>query len=313
MARARPGLRFITERERGDDGTSPFFRGQLKITSFRLQISAGIGILDVDAGIRAPLEMRDTMKLNRTTLRSVEILKLASKKPDGITLDEICDSLSLPRTSAYDIVTTLAETGMLHVVKGQKQVYTIGLTAYRIGVSYTNHLDVLSTIEPVLRMFSREIGKTVFYGVLSGHEVVYLSKFEPENPIITTATVGAKNPVYCTSLGKAILAFADGETRERVLGRLHFRQKTSRTIMSVEYLLKELEKVREKGYAMDARELEEHMQCAGAPVFDPEGQVLGAISASSFYKPDEDYEALGEAVRKKAEEISKLLGYMGKS
>lgn len=251
------------------------------------------------------------MKLNRTTLRSVEILKLVSKRPDGITLDEICESLDMPKTSAYDIVTTLAETEMVHVTKGQKQIYTIGLTAYRIGVSYTNHLDVLSTIEPELRSFSREIGKTVFYGVLTGHEVVYICKFEPENPIITTATVGTKNPLYCTSLGKAILAFMDEEDRRPIMDRIHFRRKTPRTIMSTEHLLKELELVREKGYALDAREGEDHMECVGAPIFDREGQVLGAISASSLYKPTENYEALGLLVQKKAAEISRLLGYMG--
>ncbi len=250
------------------------------------------------------------MKRNRTTLRSVEILKLVSKCPEGITLDQICDSLDLPKTSAYDIITTLAETGMVNVTRGQKQVYTIGLTAYRIGVSYTNHLDVLSTIEPELKAFAREIGKTVFYGVLTGHEVVYLCKFEPENPIITTATVGTKNPVYCTSLGKAILAYTDEETRRQVIGRIHFRQKTPRTILTEEALLAELDQVREKGYALDAREVEEHMECVGAPVYDQAGRVLGAISASSLYKPTEDYHALGLAVKRKAEAISRLLGYL---
>ena len=252
------------------------------------------------------------MKLNRTTLRSVEILKLVSKCPEGITLDRICDTLNLPKTSAYDIITTLAETGMVNVARGQKQVYTIGLTAYRIGVSYTNHMDVLGTIEPELKAFAREIGKTVFYGVLTGHEVVYLCKFEPENPIITTATVGTKNPVYCTSLGKAILAYTDEETRCQVVGRIHFRKKTPRTILSEEAFLAELEKVRRMGYALDAREVEENMECVGAPVYDREGRVLGAISASSLFKPTEDYHALGLAVKQKAGEISRLLGYLGK-
>lgn len=249
------------------------------------------------------------MKLNRTTLRSVEILKLISKKPEGITLDEICQVMEIPKTSAYDIVITLVETGMLDVVKGAKQTFRIGLTAYRIGVSYTNHLDVIGTIEPILKAFAREIGKTVFYGVLSGHEVVYLCKFEPENPIITTATVGTKNPVYCTSLGKAILAFTDEETRKKVLGRITFRKKTEQTILTVDGLLMELKKVRTMGYSMDAREVEDHMECVGAPIYNQEGQVLGAISASSLYKPDEDYGALGEMVKKKAEEVSRVLGY----
>ncbi len=252
------------------------------------------------------------MKLNRTTQRTVEILKLISKNPEGITLDDICQQLSLPKTSGYDIVTTLVEMGMANVQKGQKQTYTIGLTAYRIGINYTNNLDFLGVIEPELKAFSRSVGKTVFFGVRSDHEVVYICKFEPENPIITTATVGTKNPMYCTSLGKAILAYSDEEDRRQVINRITFRRKTENTIMTRAALEEELEKVKQQGYALDAREMEEHMECAGAAVFGPDGSVIGAISVSSLYKPGEDYDALGCLVRKKAEEVSGLLGFLGK-
>ena len=252
------------------------------------------------------------MKLNRTTQRTVEILKLVSKNPEGITLDDICEQLSLPKTSAYDIITTLVEMGMANVQKGQKQTYTIGLTAYRIGINYTNNLDFLGVIEPELKAFSREVGKTVFFGVRSDHEVVYICKFEPENPIITTATVGTKNPMYCTSLGKAILAYTDEGTRQQVTSRITFRRKTDNTIMTLEALERELDRVKSQGYALDAREMEDHMECAGAPVFGPDNSVMGAISASSLYKPGEDYEALGRLVSKKAEEVSRLLGFLGK-
>lgn len=252
------------------------------------------------------------MKLNRTTLRTIQILKLVSKRPDGITLDEICEELELPKTSAYDIVTTLAETGMVNITRGQKQHYTIGLAAYRIGVSYTNNLDVVRTVEPVLKDFSHSVGKTVFFGVRSDDEIVYLCKFEPENPIITTATVGTKNPIYCTSLGKAILAFTDETVREDLLERITLTKKTEQTITTKAALRKELEQVRKKGYALDAREIEDHMECVGAPVFGRDGAVLGAISVSSLYKPSEDYETLGRIVREKAKEVSKMLGFLGK-
>ena len=112
------------------------------------------------------------MKLNRTTMRTVDILKLVSKNPDGITLDGICEKLELPKTSAYDIVTTLVEMGMVNVTRGQKQTYTIGLTAYRIGINYTNNLDFIGIIEPELKAFAKNVGKTVFFGVRSDHEVV---------------------------------------------------------------------------------------------------------------------------------------------
>lgn len=252
------------------------------------------------------------MKLNRTTQRTVEILKLISRAPEGATLDDLCEKLDLPKTSAYDIVTTLAEMGMVNVARGQKQSYTIGLMAYRIGINYTNNLDFIGTIEPMLKSFSREVGKTVFFGIRSDHHVVYICKFEPENPIITTATVGSKNPMYCTSLGKVILAYSDDETREQVMSRIRFVKHTDRTIDSRERLLTELDKVRERGYAFDAREMEEHMQCVGAPVFDRDGSCLGAISVSSLYKPSEDYEALGQLVARKGLEVSGMLGFLGK-
>ncbi|MGN0371360.1 MAG: IclR family transcriptional regulator [Enterocloster sp.] len=251
------------------------------------------------------------MKLNRTTLRTVDILKLVSRKPDGITLDEICEKLELPKTSAYDIVTTLVQTGMIHVARGQKQRYSIGLTAYRVGINYTNNLDFIGTVDPVLKAFAREVGKTVFFGIRSDDEIVYIRKYEPENPIITTATVGTKNPVYCTSLGKAIMAYTKEKERAEVLDRVIFEKHTDRTLLSREAFEQELEQVKMRGYALDARELEEHMECVGAPIFDQDGNVIGALSVSSLYKPAEDYDALGRLAHKKAVEVSRLLGFLG--
>ena len=105
------------------------------------------------------------MKLNRTTQRTIEILELISQKPEGASLDELCDRLELPKTSAYDIVTTLEALGMVQISWGQKKRYTIGLTAYRIGINYTNNLNIMNVMEPELKKFAHEIGKTVFFGL----------------------------------------------------------------------------------------------------------------------------------------------------
>ena len=250
------------------------------------------------------------MKLNRTTLRTVQILKLVSKRPDGITLDEICEELELPKTSAYDIVTTLETLGMVHADWGQKKRYTIGLTAYRIGINYTNNLNIMNVMEPELKKFAHEIGKTVFFGVRSDCEVVYICKFEPENPIITTATVGSRIPMYCTSLGKAILAYSEPEILQQLLKRMDFVKRTERTITDPDRLMEELEQVREQGYALDAREMEEHAECVGAPVFGADGNLVGAVSVSTLYRDAVNYEELGQIVSGKAKKLSEMLGYI---
>lgn len=250
------------------------------------------------------------MKINRTTQRTIEILKLVSKAPEGLSLDEICDKLTLPKTSGYDIVTTLAAMGMINVSRGERQKYSIGLAAYRIGISYTNNMDFISILEPKLRAFAKEVERTVFFGIPSDSEIVYICKYEPDNPIITTATVGTKNPMYCTSLGKAILAAMKDEEREQAISRIRYTRRTERTICSEQELLEELAKIRQTGYATDYREMEEHMVCVGAAVYGSDGSVMGAISASSLYREHDDYGALGRKVKEKADELSRLLGYM---
>ncbi len=249
------------------------------------------------------------MKLNRTTLRTVEILQLISKNSDGLTLDEICEQLELPKTSAYDIVATLVSTGMAHMVQGDKKRYQIGLTSFRIGINYTNHMRYMDILSKELKDFAKEINKTVFFGVRSEEEVIYLYKAEPENPIITTATVGTKNPIHCTSLGKVILAFCEKHEKDELLDKIDLVKRTERTITNKSVLTAQLKEIEKKGYALDEREVEDHMECVGAPVFDASKQLIGAISVSSLYRDDEDYDSLGKVVSSRAKLLSKQLGF----
>ncbi len=250
------------------------------------------------------------MKINRTTERSVQILQIIAKSNEGLEMDEICERLSIPRTSCYDILVTLVHLGMLEVNTGVKRSYKIGLNAYRIGMSYMNNRNISEIIAPALKELSKELQKTCFFGVLEGGKIVYISKFEPENPIITTATIGTKNPIYNTSLGKAILSSMSDEEIKGILSGIELKQATRFTITDREELIKNIELVRVRGFALDERELEEHMECVGVPIFDEKKECIGAISASSLYRKDEDYMALGEILKNRGLEISKSLGFM---
>lgn len=250
------------------------------------------------------------MKINRTTERSVQILQIIAKSNEGMEMDEICERLSIPRTSCYDILVTLVHLGMLEVNTGVKRSYKIGLNAYRIGMSYMNNRNISEIIAPALKELSKELQKTCFFGVLEGDKIVYISKFEPENPIITTATIGTKNPIYNTSLGKAILSSMSDEGIKDILSGIELEQATRFTITDREELIKNIELVRVRGFALDERELEEHMECVGVPIFDEKKECIGAISASSLYRKDEDYMALGEILKNRGLEISKSLGFM---
>ena len=250
------------------------------------------------------------MKINRTVERSIQILELISKSSEGIEMEEICEKLSIPRTSCYDILVTLVSMGMLEINTGVRRTYKIGINAYRIGMSYTNNRNISEIINPALKILARELKKTCFFGILEGAKIVYISKCEPENPIITTATIGTKNPVYNTSLGKAILSSMSDEKIRSMEGDIKFKASTKYSITDMDSLIKNIDIVRKRGFALDDRELEEHMECVGVPIFNEKKECIGAISVSGLYREDEDYIALGNILKQRGMEISKSLGFM---
>lgn len=249
------------------------------------------------------------MKINRTVQRAIQILSYTAAHPEGVSLDEVCARFALPKTSAYDILVTLVQEGMLSVRPGPRQLYQIGLFAYRIGMSYPDASDPLKLIAAALSELAREADRTAFFGKLSGQEVVYVLKEVPENPIITTATVGSTAPLYCTSLGKTLLAFSPKEQSEALLAEIEMQPRTRYTLKNPEELSRDLDRIRKRGYALDFREYEEHMVCASAPVYRRNGKLEGAVSISGFYRPEDDYEKAGQLIRQKAAWISRLLGY----
>ena len=97
--------------------------------------------------------------------------------------------------------------------------------------------------------------------LLEAARVIYIDKIEPSRAVRMITRIGASNPVHCTSVGKAILAFLPPERAAEVLKRIRFERTTQRTIATPEALRTELEKTRRRGYAVDDEELEEGLRC----------------------------------------------------
>ncbi|MCC8162426.1 MAG: IclR family transcriptional regulator [Lachnospiraceae bacterium] len=249
------------------------------------------------------------MTSNRTVQRAIDFLVYIAAHPGGVSMDELCEYFSIPRTSAYVILVTLVQSGMLEVISGNRQLYRTGILAYQIGMSYPDASDELKLIGSSLHELAVKSDRTAFFGKLSGDKVLYLLKEVPENPIITTATVGSTAPLYCTSLGKTLLTYLPEEETAGLLNQMEFLPRTERTIHSQEQLLAELSLTRSRGYAMDFREYEDHMVCVSAPIYRRDGSLAGAVSISGFYRPEDDYETYGRLIRQEAAEISRLLGY----
>ena len=109
-------------------------------------------------------------------------------------------------------------------------------------------------------------------------QVLYVEKLASRETLDSPATVGGCMPIYCTALGKAMLAYSDPDLFDRVVAG-GLRPRTTQTITSAAALAAELAQIRRSGFALDRQESTVGLTCVAAPIVR-EGRVLGALSLS---------------------------------
>ena len=226
-----------------------------------------------------------------------------------IALEEISREIKLAKPTVYRFLLTLQELGYARRAEGDR--WAITLKMFNVGSHALDHLDLHAAARPIAEELADELGETVHMGVLDGDSAVYVLKIESRYHIRMYSRVGRRMPLYCTSIGKVLLAHASDKEREEALQDVEFLAFTKNTIASREALDTRLAQIREQGYALDDEEHEEGVHCIGAPIFDYTGTVIAALSVSW---PGFRYQHGSEAdkiagVKAAAARISSILGY----
>ena len=253
--------------------------------------------------------------MNNTILKATSILRLLACHSDGMTLTELSNALSIPKSSVFDIVHTLEHVGYLEVCNERLHTYRLGLEAFRIGYAYLDGTSLDSVARPQLTDLCHRSGETVFMAVRSGKSnFVYVMKILSDSDLQTVFSVGAVRHLLSAALGKAILAaLPNDQVLDSVTDEM-YRSCSIPTIHDSTSLLEFLDSARKKGYVADATSENSHSAIpVAAPILDVDNHVLGAISivAMSLHVSEERLQTLGAMVHDTALKISHSLGYMG--
>ena len=253
--------------------------------------------------------MKERYLIN-SILRASGILKTFAEGKGSFTLREMAQSMKLDRSTTYRILLSLEKCGL--VEKDEKSGgYSLGLGAFEIGSAYQRRADFVPIAKPFMEELALKAQETVNLAVLSGTEILYLDKVDSPRSVGVMSKIGQRNPVYCTSLGKSLLAFQSEEEQARIIAEIEFRPLTPHTITSRKEFLKEMKQIRLQGYALDRREIEEDVECIAAPIRNHIGNPVAAISISGPQKKIQtprEKEYVGW-VTEAAERISSRLGF----
>ena len=178
--------------------------------------------------------------------------------------------------------------------------------------SYLSHSEIRRQARPFLQKLAEEFEENVYLAVRSGFEIVYIDVYEVEKNVVVKSRVGRLLPMYASASGKVHLAFMEKEEVEEFFKEVKLEKFTENTITDKDLLLKELEEVRKKGYAIDNEEWEKEVRCLSVPIRDYSGDVVAALtlSAPSFRLSfNLLHGKIKESFLKASEELSEKLGY----
>ena len=255
------------------------------------------------------------MKDNNNSVQSIDrvldILEALSAAPQGLALSELAAATSLHASTAHRLLASLVGRGYARK-DPESGKYRLTLRLYEISRRVSSVLDLFTASKPILEVLSNEVKEVIHLVERDGNEVVYLYKFEPfSRPINITSSVGLHNPMYCTGVGKSIMAYLPEKEVRTICEQTQVVRFTPKTIATWEDLHADLALIRQRGYAIDDEEHDLGVRCVAAPIFNWNGMPVGAMSISglSVRMTDATIERFAPKLLHTAGEISKSMGW----
>jgi DNA-binding IclR family transcriptional regulator len=242
--------------------------------------------------------------------RIFHILDLLAEAKGELGATVMAHQLGLHKSTVHRLMAVLERHRFVEK-NHENAKYNLGWRLFELGTAAASRLGLHGLARPYLAALAKKTCETAHLGIMSHGEVISIVSVEADRSLRLPATVGRRSPVYCSSQGKAILAFSNPAAADEIIRAVDMKPHTRNTITKIARLQDELERIRKAGYAVDNEELEEGLRCIGAPIFDHAGDVVAAVSIAgpAYRVGGGQLPPLIDAVKATARQLSAALGY----
>ncbi len=222
-------------------------------------------------------------------------------------IKELSDLSGMLKSSVYNVVSTFQMCGFIEKNNSSGK-YKLGKKILTLSNVLYSTDPTKAIIKPYMDKIAEECLETVYLAFPSGTEIIYVEGSYPPGVLYARSIVGVKAKMYCTGIGKAILAYSDEELVQSVVDQ-GLEAFTSFTLSDEKALREDLEKTRQRGYSIDNMEHEYGIRCIGVPLHNSSGHLLGALSISgpSLRVMDDKVAFFAEKLQEATNEIKTLL------
>jgi DNA-binding IclR family transcriptional regulator len=193
--------------------------------------------------------------------KALDLLEALQTADGAKSLDQLVEATGVARSTAHRLLLNLIARG--YVERANSGQFALGLKLLELGATVRQRQSLRDIARPIMLDLRNQLGETINLGKLRGTSVLYLETIESEHAFRVSASLGVRDPVHVTSIGKAILAWLPSERRP-ILG--DWSQLTPATITDPARFAEELDLTRKRGYALDEEESMQGGRCIGVPI-----------------------------------------------
>jgi len=200
-------------------------------------------------------------------------------KSDSMTLSDLARTVSLPRSTAHRLLTTMEALRYVAFDRTTNR-WSVGVQAFTVGAVFAQTRDLGKLGRSIMRSLMAEVNHCVNIAVPEGRGICYVGQVAQNGFRPTAARPGAVLPLHTTASGKALMAHWTRQEFDDYVAHASLKGRTSRSIVDADRLRRELATIRDRGYAMDDEEYDAGLRCVAAMVHDRHGLPKGALSVS---------------------------------
>ncbi|MCB1336345.1 MAG: helix-turn-helix domain-containing protein [Maritimibacter sp.] len=207
--------------------------------------------------------------------KGLRVLRAFNDEHDRLTLSDIARLVDLPRAGARRLLLTLHALGY---VKTDGKFFFLSPKVLELGFSYLSSQHWLTIASPVLEGLRDALDEAVSVTTLEGSEVVYVARYPVDRVMTLAMDIGSRKPAYCTAMGRVLLGGLPETKAREILGASDMRQFTTNTRHTINDVCEAVHDVREKGYCLIDRELEDSLVAISVPLRNYHGEILAAVN-----------------------------------
>ena len=260
--------------------------------------------------VSVPPRVHDRDAGPRALGRALEVLEALARRRDGATLSGLSQRLGSPKSSLLYLLRPMTRLGYL--VRSPDGRYRLGPSAFTLAMAALSNRELPELARPFLAELVDKSGETALIATMAADApvAVYIDKVESRNPIRYTVSIGERRPLYCSAIGKLLLAYLPLVRRQEYLKNTRLKAFTPQTPVTRAALRRALDEIRSTGLSVSVDEVAHGAGGIAAPVFDRHGEVLaGLVLGAPSHRVLAEQSRLAGLVMDSARGLSRVMGF----